>query len=149
MDGPISSWTPERKKEYFRAYRKKRKDSFRDRGICPNCEKKPSEIGKVCCSQCLSDKKLTMLFGTAGPYRLLYSELFERQGGKCGICHTHMKRPVLDHNHATMEVRGLLCQSCNIGLGQFQDNPQILKMALDYLENNAGIGIIMKKRENK
>lgn len=146
MPEPMSKWDPERQKRYYREYRKKRKAEFKSRGICPSCEKRPARMGNVCCSQCLDDKKLTQKFGTAGPYRQLYAEMFEKQKGLCGICGQAMKRPVLDHCHNSMEVRGLLCGSCNIGLGQFKDNPFFLKAALNYLENNAGIGVVLKKR---
>ncbi len=139
-------WTPEEKKAYFRAYLKKRKASIKARGICPNCEKRPAKEGRTCCVECLEDKKLTAKFGTAGPYRQLYAELFERQQGLCGICKEHMKRPLLDHCHSTMQVRGLLCSNCNVGLGQFKDNATLLKRALEYIENNAGIGIELKRR---
>ena len=115
-------------------------------GICPNCEKRPAAIGKTCCQQCLEDKKLTAKFGVAGPYRQLYAELFEKQRGLCGICNKSMVRPLLDHNHESMEVRGLLCSKCNIGLGQFDDSPKLVSAALQYLENNVGIGIAFKKR---
>jgi hypothetical protein len=146
MEGPIASWDPERQKAYFREYRRKRKNSFKERGVCPNCEKAPSAAGKVCCTQCLEDKKLSVKFGTAGPYRQLYADLFEKQHGLCGICHDPMHRPVLDHCHETMKVRGLLCSRCNVGLGQFRDSLALLTAAQHYLENNAGIGILMKKR---
>jgi hypothetical protein len=135
----------QKRKEYYRAYFKKRAAEDKKKGICLSCRRTSAVHGKTCCQQCLDDKKLTLKFGSAGPYRQLYAELFERQGGRCGICTESMNRPVLDHNHKTMEVRGLLCQKCNIGLGQFKDNPQILKAALTYLENNTGIGISMRK----
>ncbi|MEK9161088.1 MAG: endonuclease domain-containing protein [Patescibacteria group bacterium] len=146
MPNPISKWDPERKKRYFSEYKKKRKAKFKELGICPNCEKRPSRVGNVCCDQCLQDKKLTLKFGTAGPYRQLYAQMFERQRGLCGICAQPMKRPVLDHSHITMEVRGLLCGSCNVGLGQFQDDLALLKAAQEYLQNNPGIGVSLKKR---
>jgi len=57
-----------------------------------------------------------------------------------------MIRPLLDHDHESMAVRGLLCSRCNVGLGQFEDDPKLLSDALYYLNNNAGIGITIKKR---
>ena len=146
MQKPMTSWTPERRKEYRREYIRKRKNGFKDKGICPNCEKNPAVQGKTCCQPCLDDKKLTGKFGTARPYRQLYVELFERQQGLCGICRRPMERPLLDHNHESMQIRGLLCSRCNVGLGQFEDSPELLSAALYYLNNNAGIGIALKKR---
>lgn len=148
MEENLKKWnSKERQREYFQAYRKKRKQSFKERGICPNCEKRAAAPKKVCCVQCLEDKKLTLKFGSAGPYRQLYAEMFERQSGNCGICRKLMMRPVLDHCHKTMVVRGLLCQNCNIGLGQFKDNANLLKSALNYIQNNAGVGIEIKRRD--
>lgn len=145
MSKQSGSWTSEQQREYQKKYLKKRKSALKEKGICPNCEKNPAAEGRVCCQRCLDDKKLTAKFGTAGPYRQLYAELFEKQRGLCGICHELMTRPLLDHNHETMEVRGLLCSKCNVGLGQFKDNPALLLAALQYLENNAGIGIKVKR----
>lgn len=46
--------------------------------------------------------------------------LVTRQDGRCGICKQGQDDPialVVDHDHVTREVRGLLCQPCNFGLG--------------------------------
>lgn len=139
----------ERKKEYHREYQRRRKAKSKAAGICPNCEKRPAAENKVCCSQCLEDKKLYKKFGTAADFRLFHAELFERQAGLCGICRSPMRRPVLDHCHKTMAVRGLLCSNCNVGLGQFKDNSDILMNAIQYIKTNGGVGVFIKKRETK
>ena len=43
---------------------------------------------------------------------------------------------VIDHDHNTGEVRGLLCNGCNIALGQCRDDPEVLRALADYLERD-------------
>lgn len=47
-----------------------------------------------------------------------------------------------DHDHSTGEWRGVLCQRCNHAIGLFHDNPQLLRLAADYLENPPGLLIL-------
>lgn len=56
----------------------------------------------------------------------------------CGICSTKLTKNSahVDHCHATERVRGVLCQSCNHGLGNFKDSPQRLQSAIDYLKKH-------------
>lgn len=66
-----------------------------------------------------------------------YNELFESQQGRCAICGGHQtefkKRLHVDHDHDTGQVRGLLCGTCNTGLGMFRDNIDLLDKAIKYL----------------
>jgi len=69
-----------------------------------------------------------------------YNDLLEKQGGKCAICgitreecNTKRALPV-DHDHETGEVRGILCDSCNRGIGLLKENPELLRKAAAYLE---------------
>ncbi len=58
------------------------------------------------------------------------------QHNVCAICRTirwGRKGPVIDHDHATGRVRGVLCGNCNQGLGRFRDDPALLRAAVDYL----------------
>lgn len=41
---------------------------------------------------------------------------------------------VVDHNHETGKVRGLLCHNCNRALGLFKDNPSVLQKTFEYLK---------------
>lgn len=66
-----------------------------------------------------------------------YYKMLEDQGGGCAVCGKtpgeNGRRLAVDHDHETGEVRGLLCSSCNTGLGNFKDDPQLLESAMYYL----------------
>ena len=57
-----------------------------------------------------------------------------KQNGLCAICKRAPNRWHIDHNHATNRFRGLLCETCNVGLGMFKDSTDNLKAAIRYLE---------------
>jgi hypothetical protein len=70
-------------------------------------------------------------------------DLLEEQNNSCAICGINQsdttKKLSVDHNHETNQVRGLLCNSCNLGLGQFKDSVVFLSYAIEYLEKHDGI----------
>jgi len=51
----------------------------------------------------------------------------------CEICETKNSL-CYDHDHKTMQFRGVLCRVCNKGLGSFGDTLEGLKKAVKYLE---------------
>lgn len=73
-----------------------------------------------------------------------YEQMLEDQGGVCAVCgkteneiHPQSKKVRnlnVDHCHQTGRVRGLLCNSCNRGIGLLNDDPAVLRQALAYLE---------------
>lgn len=64
-----------------------------------------------------------------------YGRRFVEQGGRCAICDEPQsdKLLVVDHDHQSGVVRGLLCGRCNTGIGQLRDSPMILARAIAYL----------------
>jgi hypothetical protein len=69
-----------------------------------------------------------------------FDNLLKKQGGVCAICKKELKTPCIDHCHKTNTVRGILCHSCNRGIGLLQDDSNILFNAHKYLNENKGIG---------
>lgn len=66
-----------------------------------------------------------------------YDEMICASQGRCYICAAacpSVKVLAVDHCHVTGRVRGLLCWNCNRGIGSFQDSPNFLRAAADYLE---------------
>jgi hypothetical protein len=70
----------------------------------------------------------------------MYNKMIIDQNYTCAICNRHVndlpKRLDVDHDHITGQVRGLLCGKCNMGLGYFQDNIDIINKALVYIKLN-------------
>jgi len=72
-----------------------------------------------------------------------FLKLLDEQNNKCLICNKHIERGRglhIDHNHETGEIRGLLCDKCNVGLGSFKDSPYLLKKAIGYLQEKGYYG---------
>ncbi len=78
-----------------------------------------------------------------------FDNMLEGQKWLCAICgtllvinavgHRNQKDSAcLDHDHATGKVRKILCFRCNLGIGHFGDNIELLKLAIAYLENHKG-----------
>lgn len=67
----------------------------------------------------------------------MFAEMLAAQGDGCAICGSPDDKGGrglhVDHCHETKTVRGLLCGPCNRGLGMFQDSPERLAKASDYL----------------
>jgi hypothetical protein len=60
--------------------------------------------------------------------------LVEAQTGLCAVCR---QKPAVqvNHDHMTGKVRGILCDGCNGGLGAFNEDPELLERAAQYLES--------------
>ena len=52
----------------------------------------------------------------------------------CGGTSTNGKLIAVDHNHVTGEVRGFLCNGCNVAIGFVKEDPERLRRLADYLE---------------
>jgi hypothetical protein len=56
------------------------------------------------------------------------------QRNRCKICgDKFIKVPFVDHDHKSGKVRGLLCITCNTGIGMLRDCPEIIAAALKYI----------------
>jgi hypothetical protein len=65
-----------------------------------------------------------------------FDKMMTKQDNSCAICFKQFDlkvRPCVDHCHATGKVRGLLCRSCNLGIGHLGDDPARVLKAHQYL----------------
>ena len=106
---------------------------------CPKCNKvlPESMFGtQSWCRTCRRDYDWQYRYGLSPEQ---YLEIYQQQEGKCKICGEELQEDeylCIDHDKDTGEVRGLLCKKCNLGLGHFKDNPENLRKAAEYLEEN-------------
>lgn len=130
-----------RKKEYrqrpeVKAKKKLRMAAYRQRPGVKAREKKRGQRSEIKVN--LEGYRLKRSYG------LTLSEkaaMLEKQGGKCAICKTNKfngRGPVVDHDHVTGRVRGILCVNCNMTLGRIKESISILKNAIDYLTPSRG-----------
>ncbi len=120
---------------------------------CKTCKKEkpieefaPNQYGKnnrilrrPVCRTCYAEKikaepKLKAAFLLLNPRPKIGEEFV------CPIClksfiREHRNDVVLDHSHVDGAIRGWLCSSCNTSLGKFDDDPETLKRAIDWIEN--------------
>lgn len=78
-------------------------------------------------------RRLKNLLKKHGLTEETYMGMLKNQNYSCAICEKPNDNLRIDHNHKTGYVRGLLCNPCNLGLGQFKDSPDNLNAAIAYL----------------
>ena len=116
-------------------YQKKAYNAAKKKGLCGHCRKRKAVNAGRCvpCRTYLYEWRLKNRFGLTGRD---YEEMLKQQNGTCAICHhpPKKKRLDVDHNHQTGEIRGLLCFSCNYGLGFFERRQVRFRDILAYVE---------------
>jgi hypothetical protein len=71
-------------------------------------------------------------------------QMINNQDNKCAICSQEFiynvkpSRMVVDHCHATNQVRSLLCSGCNVSIGGFKEDVNIMANAIKYLQLHKG-----------
>lgn len=80
---------------------------------------------------------------TYGISREELEEMIDEQDGRCLICGVELllgghdnNSSCIDHDHETGKIRGILCRTCNRGIGLLKDNVNVLRRAADYIERN-------------
>ncbi len=130
--------------------------------VCPDCfKRKPlSEwsrsksraggYGSYCRACALARVAIAQRKKRYGITQEEFLAMLEAQDHKCAICRREItfgggrisgkqkdqNSGSVDHCHDSNKVRGLLCNGCNVGLGYFEDNPDTLRAAIDYLARN-------------
>jgi len=104
------------------------------------------------CKDCYNHYQFRNYEFEFGITKIRLDELMASQDGRCPICKRVLVEPHVDHDHAIVErkkhrrisaefpmalrllsIRGVLCRTCNFGLGYFYDNPEWLIAASEYI----------------
>lgn len=127
--------------DYLRKYHKEWRARKRAVGLCIRCGNKPVEASFATCVDCRKYNK-TVSSPTIRDIRIedrgAAASAASAKNRRCKICKSikHNGRGWhIDHCHITKKFRGLLCNNCNLGLGQFKENINLLKQAITYLED--------------
>jgi hypothetical protein len=125
--------------------RRRRRNSDRGPRRCACGAEVTTPVGKPVCPDCRKDQRpgaqarervrTLLLYGLT---QREWNALVRKQRDRCAICKTSTpggrgERWHIDHDHMTGKVRGLLCHRCNMGVGFFLDDPEIIKAAARYV----------------
>lgn len=124
----------EKKAEYQRRYRE------------ANRERQRAASRKSYYSDVELSRKRALEYAVKKAYGICLSEreqLLAEQGNVCTItgrairfAGTGFGNAAVDHCHASGRIRGIIAQDINLALGKFQDNPEWLRKAADYIEKH-------------
>ena len=108
----------EKQREYARAWYQRNKAS-------------PERVSKE------QEKAQRRRLKTTGFTAAMVNDVYDLQAGICSICEVDLQgiKVCADHCHATGQPRGLLCSRCNLAIGLFNDQPDLLLAAADYLND--------------
>lgn len=145
-------WCKDCRRVYMGVQRAKRAELSKQEYNRKRSERLKRELGEAQFSAAQRDRYLKGRYGIGlNGYR----EMLDKQGGGCAICGLQMdqspiagtnstrKHFAVDHDHACCPgdtscgacVRGVLCHHCNVAIGSFKDDPEIMRSAIEYVVN--------------
>lgn len=68
-----------------------------------------------------------------------YELMLMNQNNQCLICYREFSdkiKPDVDHDHITKKVRGIICHSCNLGIGYLREDLAVVQRLLNYLKSH-------------
>lgn len=119
-----------RSADYMRKWYAKHRDRFYSDPVWTANRRKNKREWAREHPECGRKARLKQLYGLSYD---AYKTMCNTQQGLCAICKKVMDIPHVDHCHTTGKIRGLLCKSCNTGIGMFQESLEILDSAKEYL----------------
>lgn len=124
--------------EYSKKNSKNRKPATQPR--CKSCAAEDTKEWNLKNKETARERYLQTRYGMS---ETEYNARLLAQNNSCPLCGKEFNHgdfgpdsPVVDHCHSHGHIRGILCNECNRGLGYFHDNPEALRMAAKYLEEN-------------
>ena len=132
----------EKTREYKKRYAKENKEAIKARCKAWYAKNRDSQLASSKARRIenkdsiLSNKRLKK-YGISAEQ---WDALFASQNYCCAVCssaspNTSRQTWHTDHCHVTGEVRGILCAPCNVGLGRFKDDVDVLNNAIAYLKS--------------
>lgn len=106
------------------------------RNECKTCRREQSKAWNAPNSERKRRENLLYRYGITPEH---HDSILAAQMGRCACCGTdspggRQTKFHIDHDHATGKIRGLLCHSCNLGIGALGDNVEGVTRALMYLQ---------------
>ena len=111
------------------------KDAGRNDGLSSRCKQCAKQMHQAWARANPEKRRGHKLKHRYGIDNVDYDNMVQQQRGRCDICNTKTKLAV-DHCHVSGQVRALLCNACNVGLGHFNDNAELLRAAADYIRKH-------------
>lgn len=143
----------EKNKEYLykKNYQWKKENKDKVRETRKKWENKNRESREIYYQNRKPSQRNGHLLRSYGITSELFEEYVRSQDGKCKICGVLFSsdvstRPCIDHDHNTNEIRGILCNKCNIGIGMFGDNAFVINRAINYLIGLTSLNAIVKEK---
>lgn len=130
----------------------KRNGKYKARSVkSASCHPGKKLVAKGLCSVCYklkngyvydkAHKRNWHLKSTYGIDQQIFDWVLAAQKNKCNVCEKELKlggkrtkdHAVVDHDHITHKVRGIICHACNVAIGMFNDNPSVMVKAANYV----------------
>lgn len=95
----------------------------------------PASGAQVYCSECAPTKVFCRRIQNYGVGKREFDAMFQAQNGLCAICDKPLgeENVAVDHDHETLQIRGLLCRPCNLRLAVVEDT-KFVERATAYLQ---------------